>query len=210
MVAELRFDRRVGRLPFVQLQQGFGELRNVAGWIGPVQIAALGAGARVLGLFLGDVFKLSTLFQAGNDGRRFGFFFDQNVARLEFLAAVGCRELVVFGLQVGISDRMGLLVVGKQFANHQGLARQFHLHLEVVAGGNALLFGFLHEHFTGNDFLAQLAFHFRRDRAAGLGNLLRQRIQAGFRHGLAVDDSKVLGHGTLRAHCQKACHCSGQ
>ena len=56
-------------------------------------------------MLLGDVFKLATFFQAGNDGLGIGFFFNQDMARLVFLAAVGSGELVVFGLEVGVSDR---------------------------------------------------------------------------------------------------------
>ena len=161
-------------------------------------------------MLLGDVFKLATFFQAGNDGLGIGFFFNQDMARLVFLAAVGSGELVVFGLEVGVSDRVGFLVVGKQLADHQRLARQFHLCLELITGGNALLFGFLHEHFAGNHFFAQLAFHFRRYRPTGFGDLLGQCIKAGFGNGFAVDDGDVLRHRAGGAQCQQTCQGRGQ
>jgi len=205
VVAKLRLDWRVGRLTLVQLEQGFGEFRHIAGRIGPVQVAALGAGAGVLGLLLGDVFKLAAFFQAGDDGDGFAFLFDQNVACFEFLAAVGCGELVVFSLQVSVSNRVFLLVAGKQFADHQRLARQFHLRPEVVSARNSLFFGFLHENFACDDLFAQLAFHFRRDRSARLCDLLGQRIEPGLGNRLPIDDGKVLRCRT-RAQGQQAGH----
>jgi hypothetical protein len=52
-----------------------------------------------------------------------------------------------------------LLVVGKQLADQNGLARQVHLVLEVVGGVQAALLGFLHEDLAGDDFVLELALH---------------------------------------------------
>ncbi len=192
VVAELGLHRRSGGLALVQFGHGFRELRHVAAGIGPVQIAAVGARARVLGLLLGDFVELAALVQAGNDRLGLFFLFHKDMACLVFLAAVGGLELVVLGLDLGVGDRIGFLVIGKQLADQQGLARQLHLALEVIRRVQAALLRFLHEDFACDHFVLDLPFHLRRDRAARFGNLRRQRVGAGLRDGLAVDDGEVL------------------
>ena len=131
----------------------------------------------------------------GNDGFGVGFFFHQNVACLEFLAAVGRRKLVVLGLDVGIGHRIFSLKIGEQLADQDRLARQLDLRPVVVGGIQATQLRFLHEDFTRDDFIAQLALHLGRDRAASPCHLGGQRVNAGFGHGFAVDDGHVLGEG---------------
>ena len=154
-------------------------------------------------MFLGDIFKLAAFFQAGDDGFRVSFFFHKDVARLVFLAAIGRGKFVVFGLQLGIGHRVFLLVVRKQLADQQGLARELHLYFEIFAGRKAFLFGFLHEDFARDHFLAHLAFHLRRHGTAGLGHLQGQRVDAGLGNGFAVHDGDVLRQNTLCAQGQK-------
>ena len=60
-------------------------------------------------MLFGDILKFAAFFKAGNDGFGVRFFFDQNVARFVFLAAIGCRELVVFDFQFSIGDWVFLL-----------------------------------------------------------------------------------------------------
>ena len=65
-------------------------------------------------------------------------------------------ELVVLGLDLGVGDRVLLLVVGEQLADQDGLARELHLRLVVGRGGQAALLGFLHEHLAQHDLVAHL------------------------------------------------------
>ena len=206
MVAKLGFHRGLGGLAFGQLAQRFAELWHVAGRVGPIQVATLGAGASIFGLLFGDVVELAAFFQAGDDGHGFSFFVHQDVAGFEFLAAIRRGKLVVLCLQVGFSHGVFLLEVGEQLTDHDGLAGQLHLHLEVFATGQAAFFSFLHENFAGDDFLAQLALHLRGDRTAGFGHLLRNRVNTRFRHSLAVDDGDVLRQRRQGGQSQQASH----
>jgi ABC-type uncharacterized transport system permease subunit len=69
---------------------------------------------------------------------------------------------------------------------------QVHLVLVVVGGVQAALLGLLHEDLAGDDFVLELALHLGRHGAAGLGNLLGQRVGTRLGHRLAVDDGQVL------------------
>jgi hypothetical protein len=157
VVAELRLHRLLRGLALLQLDHRLGELGHVAGRVGPVEVAAVGARSRVLGLLLGDVLELLALLQVGDDLLGLVFLLHQDVARLVFLAAVGRHELVVLGLDLGVGHRVLLLVVGEQLADQDGLAGQFHLRLEVVAGVQAALLRFLHEDLAGDHFVLELA-----------------------------------------------------
>src|SRR5690606_37033508 len=143
-----------------------------AGGVGPVQIATLGARAWILGLLLGDVFELGALLDGRDDGLGVGFLLHQDVAGLVFLAAVGCDELVVFGLDLGVGHGIVLLVVREQLADQDGLAGKLHLGLVVRGAFQAALLGFLHEDFTRDDLFLDLAFDVRRHRPAGAFHLL--------------------------------------
>src|SRR5581483_11455938 len=102
----------------------------------PVEVATVGCRTGVLGL-LGQIFELGTGLQLGDDG--FGVFLlvHQDVAGVVFLVAGLGLELVVFGLDVGVGDRVLLQVVGDQGADDDGLAGQFQLVLDVGAVGEA-------------------------------------------------------------------------
>lgn len=209
VVAELRLDGGGRGLALLELDHCLGELGHEARGVGPVEIAAVGARSRVLALLLGDVLELGALLQVGHDLLGLVLGLDQDVAGLVFLAAVGRHELVVLGLHLGIGDRAGLAVVLEQRADQDGLAGEFELVPVVVGGVQALLLRFLHEHFARDDFLAQLALHFRRDRAAGRGQLLGQHVHARLGHGLAVDDGCVLRHGRQRNRTEQRCGRNG-
>ena len=204
--AKLALHRGLGHLALAELDQGFREFAHIAGGVGPVQIAALGARAWVFGLLLGDIFKLGTLFDGCNDGFGIRFLVHQDVAGLVFLAAVVGHELVVLGLDFSVGHGVVLLVVGEQFADQDGLAGQLHLRFVVGRSFEAALLGFLQEDFAGDHFFLDLTFHFRGDGAAGPLYLLAQNFGALFGHGLAIHDGKVLG-GYGQGH--RAQHGSG-
>ena len=113
--------------------------------------------------------------------------------RAILFTTIGCGVFVVFGLDVRISHRAGFLEIGEQLADQQGLACQFHLDCVVLGRIQALLLGFLNKNLAGDHFIAQLALHFRRHRAARLGDLLSQCLDTRDGHGFAVHDGDVLG-----------------
>ena len=82
------------------------------------------------------------------------------MAGTELGTAVGDLELFVLGTRFGLGNRVLFGVVGKQFANQDGLAGQFHLQLVIGAGGDAALFSFLHEDRAQHDFILDLGFEF--------------------------------------------------
>ena len=164
--AKLGFNRGLGHLTFFQLGHGGREFGHIAASCSPVQVAAVGAGAWIFRRFFGQLFKAAAFFDLGNQGQGFLFFFHQNVARVEFLAAVGRNKLVVFRFDFGIGDRVLLLEVGKQLANQDRLASQLELVFVVFCGIQTALAGFLNEHFAGDQFFFDLAHHFRGDRSA--------------------------------------------
>ncbi|MCY1538125.1 hypothetical protein D9M68_736490 [compost metagenome] len=202
MPAELALHRLLRHLALVQLDHGFGKLGHVAAGRGPVQIATVGAGSRVLGLLLGDVFKLGAALERGDDGLGFVFLFHQDVAGAVFLATIGRSELVVLGLHLGVAHRVLLLVVGEQRTDQDGLAGQFHLGFVFGSGGDASLLRFLHEDLAQHHFFFQLRTHGVIHRAAGRRHLLRQRLHARGGHGFAVHDGHVLRGGPGRSDDQ--------
>ena len=107
-----------------------------------------------------------------------------------FLAAIGCCELVVFGLDVAISHRIFLLEIRKQRTNQHDLASLLHLGFVFIAAIQPGFLGFLHEDFAVDDFFFDLVLHLGRDRAARLlrGNLADQGVNTVTGNGLAVDD----------------------
>src|SRR5690606_10451483 len=111
----------------------------------------------------------------GNDGFGAVFRFHQDVAGAVFLASVGGSEFVVFGLDLSVRYRIFLLVVRKQFADQNGLARQIHLLLVLFGGVQATLAGFLQEDFARNDFFLDLGIHFGRYWTARAFDLLLER-----------------------------------
>ena len=117
------------------------------------------------------------------------------MAGFEFLAGVLGGELVVFGLDFFVGDGVLLLEVTEQFADQDGLAGQFNLGFEVFGGVQATHLGFLHENLAGDDFVLELALHFRRHGPPGALDLLSQRVHARLRNGFSIHDSHVLGHG---------------
>ncbi len=208
--AELALHRGLGELAFFQLDHGLRELGHVAGCGRPVQVTAVGAGARVLGLLLGDVLELGALLEVGDDGLGLVFLLDQDVARLVFLARAGGGELVVLGLDLGVGHGVLLLVVREEGADHDGLAGQLHLVLELGAVGHALLLRFLHEDLAQHDFFLDLGTDGVVDRTAAGLDLLHQGIHARGGHGFAVDDGHVLrgrpgggGHQDRRGQCRE-------
>ena len=56
--AELALDRGLGVLAFVQGHHGVREFFDEVAGSGPIQIATIGTGSGILGLLLGQVFKL--------------------------------------------------------------------------------------------------------------------------------------------------------
>ena len=166
MEAKLGFDRGFGHLTLVQFGHGGRKLRHVAARIGPIQIAAIGAGAWVFGGFLGEFFKTATFFDLCDQGQGFVFFFHQDVASAVLLATVGRDKLVVFGFDFGIGHWIFLLKVSEQLTDQNRLARQFELVFVVFGGIQTALAGFLHEHFAGDQLFFDLTHHFRRHGAA--------------------------------------------
>ena len=196
--AKLALDGGIGHLTFVQFDHGTRKLGHVAAGCSPVEVATVGTGAWVFGGFFGQVFKAAAFFDLGNQGQGFVFFFNQDVAGAVFLATIGCHKFVVLTLDVSICDRVFLLEVGKQLADQDGLAGQFDLGFVLVRGVQAALFGFLHEHFAGDQLFLDLGQHFGCHGAARGFNLLLERIHARRRHWLAVDHSQVLRQGGNR------------
>jgi hypothetical protein len=204
--AELALHGGLRHLALFELDQGLGELGHVAAGVGPVQVAAAGAGPGVLGLLLGDVLELRALLDRGDDGLGLVLLGDQDVAGLVFLAGVGGHELVVFGLDLGVGHGVVLLEVDEQLADQDGLARQFHLGLVVSRAFQAALLRLLHEDLAGDHFFLDLVFHLGGDGPAGALHLLLQGLGALLGDGLAIDDGDVL-RGNGQGH--RAQHGSG-
>ena len=195
VITELRLDWNRSGFTLVQFAHGFRKLRHEVRWIGPVEVAALGARTRVLRLLLGEVFELGALLEIGQDLVGLLFGGHQNVARLVLLATTDSHELVVLACDIGVGHRVLLAVVFEQRADQDGLACQFKLVFIVVGGVELLLLRFLHEHFTCHDFVTQLRLHLGGHGASRTGELLGQHFQARLGHGLAVDHGDVLRRG---------------
>ena len=195
VVAELRFHRRLAGLSLAQSHHGVGKLFDIGAGRGPVQLAALGAGAGVFGRLLGDGVKLAAFFQLGNDFLGLVFLFNQDVARFVFLAGVGGGKLVVFRLHVGFRRRIVLLELRHHIVDQQVLAYQFHLGFEFVAGVQAALLAFLADDLEQHQAVLELGYRVRWSRATGALHLPQHGVQAAAGNRLAVDDGDVLRHG---------------
>src|SRR5690606_5878363 len=101
-------------LAFLELFDSLGELGHIVAAGAPAQIAALGAAARIDGVFLGGCLEGGLLaLDGGNDVFGGLLVLDQDVAQLVFLAAfLGLLDFVVLGLDIRVGDRVLLEVVG--------------------------------------------------------------------------------------------------
>jgi hypothetical protein len=155
-------------------------------------------------LFFSDLFKLLALFDAGDDGLGLVFFLYQNVPRTVLFAGVGGDKLIKLCLDVGIGHGVVLLKLGEQLTDQNALTSQFQLSTVIIGRIKPFLLRFLHEDFSGNDFVLDLAFHLRRYRATGARNLLSQGLDPGFGHSFAVHDGHILrktgGEGAQSEH----------
>ena len=193
--AELALHRRVGHLALLQLGHRAAEFRHVGVGLGEVEVAAVGAGARVLGVLLGQFLEAGAALDLGDQGLGLVLALDQDVAGAVFGAAGLGLELVVLGLRLGIGDGVLLAVVVEQLADQHALARQFHPRLVVGLSRDAALLGLLHEDLAQHDLVARLRLHLGGDLLAGARGFLQQHVHARLGHGLAVDDGDVLGGG---------------
>ena len=132
MPSKLRFHRLFGELPFFEFAHRFAKfLHKRAGRV-PVKVTAIGGAARVLGLF-GQLFKLGATLEVCDDFFRCVLGFDQDMAGLEFFFCALCfRELLVFGLNVAVLDRMGFQMVPNQRTDHDVFAGGLKLQLDIA------------------------------------------------------------------------------
>lgn len=180
------------QLAFAELDHGLRELGHEHVGAGPVEVAAARGGAGVARACACQFFEVGASADFAQNGAGLGLGLDQNVAHAELLALVGGGEFGVFGLHLGVGDRVFALEVGEQFADEQGLRGQLHLGAELGAGTQTAALGFLGKNFAHDGLFAQLGAHGVVHGAAAAFGLLHQRIQARRGHGFAVDDGQVL------------------
>ncbi len=201
--AKLALDWGVGHLAFGELGHGAAELGHETSRVSPIKVTTVGAGAGVLGVFLGQVFKLGTALDLSNQGFGLVFGFHQDVAGAVFGAGVFLDELVVFGFDFSVGHSAFCLHIGQQRADQDALTGQFELVFVRFGGVQAALFGFLHEDFTGNELFLDLGHDLGRDGLAGLLHLLFQRVGTRGGNGFAIHDGDVLcQNGQGQQRCQ--------
>jgi hypothetical protein len=194
MEAELALHRRLGGLALVKLDHGARELGHIAGGIGPVQVTAVGAGARVLGLLLGDLVKLATFLRLAMMALASSSF-STRMWRARYslppLAATNLSYSALMSASVtGCSSGSRQTARGSAWSGGQ-----VQLVLVVVGGVQAALLGFLHEDLAGDDFVLELALHLGVTGRPDLAICCASASARASWERLAIDDGQVLGKG---------------
>jgi len=192
--AELRLHRRVDHLTLLQLDHRVRERLDISVRTRPVQIAAVGGRAGVLGA-LGQVLELGAALELLDDLLGLVFLLQEDVTGAVLPVAHLLPLRLIGGRHFGIRDRALFQFVAHQRLDQRVLALHVELELHFRLLGQAPTTGLLQEYLAANQLLLDHLAQLRRVLLALLLELGDPRILA------RLGDRSIVDHGqVLREH----------